>query len=164
MFHLLAYGFHPLQSSFTVNLNELIAHFSTCNITKPHFFTKSHNHWSFHTSWFYYWPMVTGRLNRLYTCPNLLLYLGPYPPHLLPLNTSHHTMVLISFSFLLYIQHALPNSHPTPDLTFLFKTLNLIYHLHNTSNPTLDLVDESVCPSPCHLDRQSLSPQISGTT
>lgn len=46
LFHLFPYGFHHLGPSSTVNLNELIAYFSIYNITKPHFFTKSRNHWS----------------------------------------------------------------------------------------------------------------------
>ena len=118
-----------------ISQDEFIIHFSSRSNTNPYLSWRHHCYWSPFTPWLYKQSLAPGRFHRVHTNPNLFLHLDSYFCNFLPLDMRHHIMILLLLPLLLQSKphsNTLPIIHPSPNLAYLFRTLNLIHHLLNT--------------------------------
>ena len=118
-----------------ISLDEFIIYFPSHSNTSPYLSWKHHCYWSPFTPWLYNWSLAPGRFHRVHTNPNLFLHLDSYFCNFLPLDMRHHIMILLLLPLLLQSKphnNTLPITHPSPNLAYLFRTLNLIHRLLNT--------------------------------
>ena len=123
-----------------LSLDEFIIRFPSHSNTSPYLSWKHHCYWSPFTPWLYNRSLTPWRFHKVHTNPDLFLHLDSYFYHFLPLDMRLHIMILLVLSLLLQFKlhiNTLLITHPAPNLAYIFRTLNLMHRLHNTSNPTL---------------------------
>jgi len=84
-----------------INLDEFIIHSPSLSNSSPYLSWKYHCYWSPLTPWLYNWSLAPGRFHWVHTNPNWFLHLNFYFYHFLPLDTSHHIMILLLLPLLL---------------------------------------------------------------
>ena len=135
LFFFFFFFFEHGLSLTVISQDEFIIHFSSRSNTNPYLSWRHHCYWSPFTPWLYKQSLAPGRFHRVHTNPNLFLHLDSYFCNFLPLDMRHHIMILLLLPLLLQSKphsNTLPIIHPSPNLAYLFRTLNLIHHLLNT--------------------------------